>query len=142
MKSSTFYVGKIKPVFKDHRGEIFDLIEDPISHIGYITFRKGAVRGNHFHKNSTQYTFVFDGKIELFTKDVRKANAPVKKTVMTAGTFACLPPHTIHTYRALTPASMIDCTTVSRRAKGYEHDTTRIDGALMIKSIKPPHAKA
>jgi len=133
MKKSQFHAEKLKPVFEDKRGKIFDLIEDPISHIGLITFKKGAIRGNHYHKKSTQFTYVIDGKIELFVQDMRKQNAPIIKTVMTAGHFAEIPPHTIHTYRAVTAASMIDCTSVSRKAEGYEKDTMRVEPLKLTK---------
>ncbi len=133
MKPTSFRGKKLKPVFEDKRGKIFDLVEDPISHIGFITFKKGAMRGNHYHKQSTQYTFVLSGKIELYTKDARKKNARAVKTIMTPGYLAVIPPHIIHTYRAVTPSSMIDCTTVTRVKKSYEEDTVRIDGALMLK---------
>lgn len=124
---------KLKPVFEDKRGKIFDIVEDPVSHIGFITFTKGALRGNHYHKTSTQYTFVLSGKIELYTKDARKKDAAITKTSMTPGFLAIIPPFTIHTYRAVMPSSMIDCTTATRIKKGYEEDTVRIDPALMLK---------
>ena len=133
MKTPSFKTEKLKPVFEDKRGKIFDIVEDPISHIGFITFKKGAVRGNHYHKKSTQYTYVIAGKIELYTKDARNPDAPVTKTVMTPGFLAVIPPHTIHVYRAVTPSSMIDCTTANRLKQGYENDTVRIDAALVLK---------
>lgn len=119
-------VKKLKPVFRDSRGDIFDLVEDEIHHIGFITFRKGVVRANHYHKKSTQYTYVIKGKIELITKDAKNKNAKIKKSIMDEGTYAMIPPYIIHAYRALTPASIIDCTTESRKAAGYESDTVRV----------------
>ncbi len=133
MKKTEFRAEKLKPVFEDKRGKIFDVVEDPISHIGFITFKKGAVRGNHYHKKSTQFTYVIDGKIELFTQDIRKPKSPIIKTVMTAGHFAEIPPHVIHTYRAVTPSSMIDCTSATRKAQGYEKDTMRVDPLVLKK---------
>ena len=35
-----------------------------------ITSKKGAVRGNHFHKESTQYTFIVKGKFRLYRAKV------------------------------------------------------------------------
>lgn len=119
-------VKKLKPVFRDKRGDIFDLVEDEIRHLGFITFRKGAVRANHYHKKSTQYSYVIKGSIELLTKDAKNKNAKMKKAIMSEGTFAMIPPCIIHVYRALTPASIIECTTESRKAGGYESDTVRV----------------
>lgn len=131
-KNSTIVVKKLRPVFRDKRGDIFDLIEDEIHHVGFITFRKGVVRANHYHKRSTQYSYVVEGKIELTTKDARNKKAKVKKTIMGEGVLAKIPPYVIHSYRALTSASIIDCTTESRRADGYESDTVRVSREQII----------
>ncbi|MDP2676833.1 MAG: cupin domain-containing protein [bacterium] len=125
-KDSKVIIKKLRPVFRDTRGDIFDIVEDEIHHIGFITFRKGAVRANHYHKRSTQYTYVIKGKIELMTKDAKHKNAKAKKIIMSEGVLAVIPPFIIHAYRALTPASIIDCTTESRNADGYEKDTIRV----------------
>lgn len=119
-------VKKLKPVFRDSRGDIFDVVADTVRHIGFITFRKGVVRANHYHKKSTQYSYVFEGKIELLTKDAKNKNAKIKRIVMGKGTYAMIPPYVIHAYRALTRASIIDCTTESRKNDGYEKDTVRV----------------
>ena len=38
-----------------------------------------------------------------------------------------------NTYRAVTPSSMIDCTTANRLKQGYENDTVRVDAAFILK---------
>ncbi len=115
---------KVKPAFTDKRGKIFDLIEAPVGHTGLITFRKGAVRGNHYHKKSTQYSYVISGKLTLFVADINGAYK--KKFTLGPGTVSIIPPHIIHTYTALTDATMLDLTTLARTAKGYEQDTVRV----------------
>lgn len=126
MKSQDVKIHRLKPVFKDTRGLIYDVIESPVEHIGMITFTKGAIRGNHYHKKSTQYTLVLKGKIELITCEARRQKGMQRRTIMRAGDLAIIPPRIIHTYHALTPASIIDCATRSRRAHGYEEDTIRV----------------
>ena len=123
-------VKKIKPAFADARGKIFDLVEDAVNHIGLITSRAGSVRGNHYHKQSTQYSYMISGKIELIVKDARAKNARVKKIMMTAGDVATIPSWTIHTYRAITDAVFLDLTNASRKKKGYENDTVRVDSLV------------
>ena len=57
---------KLNPSFKDDRGEIIDIfVKSPKDHCSIITSKKGAVRGNHFHKKSIQYTFIVSGKFML-----------------------------------------------------------------------------
>ncbi|MDP3726073.1 MAG: methyltransferase domain-containing protein, partial [bacterium] len=114
----------IKPAFSDERGDIFDIVEEGISHVGLITFKKGAVRGNHYHKQSTQYTYILEGEIQFVTSDIDGKNK--KEFVLTEGMVTHIPPHTVHAYKALTPAAMLDMTTLSRGATGYEEDTVRV----------------
>ena len=45
---------RIVPAFSDHRGQIIDLLENEnINAVTVITFTKGAVRANHYHKQTT-----------------------------------------------------------------------------------------
>lgn len=118
-------VKKLTPAFTDKRGLILDILEEKIHHLGYITFTKNAVRAAHYHKKSTQYTYVLSGVIELTVKGLA-ANARKKKIRMTPGTLASIPPRIIHVYRALTPAVILDMTTEHRRAGNYEKDTIRV----------------
>jgi quercetin dioxygenase-like cupin family protein len=124
MKKVPFSNKKVKPVFTDARGDVFDILEDKIGHIGIVTFRKGAVRGNHYHKKSIQYSYVLDGKVELTVSHVDGSKK--RKYILTAGTLTTIPPHIAHTYRGLTKASMLDMTTLSRTGNGYENDTVRV----------------
>lgn len=115
---------KLKPVFRDHRGEIFDIVEDVVGHVGMVTFNKGVTRGNHYHKRSTQYSYVLDGKIKLTVSDP-DGKRP-REFILSPGAFTQIPPRTVHTYTALTPARMLDVTTVTRIKDGYEKDTYKI----------------
>lgn len=114
----------VPPVFSDDRGDIFDLIEDKVGHVGMITFKKGAVRGNHYHKKSTQYSFVLDGEIKMTLTDVDGSNA--RETILKSGSLSKILPLTVHTYEALSDARMLDVTTLGRTDDGYEKDTIRI----------------
>lgn len=114
----------IKPAFSDARGDIFDIIEEPASHVGLVTFKKGAVRGNHYHKKSTQYTYILKGKIKFVISGLNGKNK--KEFILKEGMFSRIPPRIVHAYKALTPATMLDMTTLSRGAKGYEEDTVRV----------------
>lgn len=115
---------KIKPAFTDKRGHIFDVCEESISHVGLITFKKGAVRGNHYHKKSVQYTYILKGKIKFVTSDSNGKNKKI--FVLKEGMFSRIPPKMVHAYKALTPAAMLDMSTLARGVKGYEDDTVRI----------------
>ncbi len=125
---STVTITKLAPVHEDERGIITDILntaEDPAYHIGVITFAEGAVRANHYHKVSTQIDYVLEGKIELATKEANNPDAEVRTVILEPGDLAHIPANIIHAYRAVTPATIIDMTTRSREADGYEDDTVR-----------------
>ena len=58
-----------KIAFSDKRGKIVDLIEkEKIHAITYITIKKNAVRGNHYHKKTIQWNYVLSGKLKLISQ--------------------------------------------------------------------------
>ena len=64
---------KKKINFSDRWGYIRDLFQNsPKDHCSIVTFNKGAVRGNHYHKKSTQYSYLLSGKLTLRYSKVDK----------------------------------------------------------------------
>lgn len=114
----------VKPVFSDARGDIFDIVEEKVGHIGMVTFKKGAVRGNHYHKESTQYSYVLEGELTLVLSDPDGSNP--QEVHLVPDMLSVIPPLTVHTYTALTDARMLDITTLSRTDDGYEMDTVKL----------------
>jgi len=58
---------------KDKRGYILDIfINDPKDHCTVVSFNEKAIRGNHFHKKSKQYSFILEGKLLMFSAKVDK----------------------------------------------------------------------
>jgi hypothetical protein len=50
---------RVKPAVADRRGTITDVLDGiPVECVTLVTSNKGAVRGNHYHKKTTQYTYV------------------------------------------------------------------------------------
>ena len=47
-------------------------MNSPKDHCTIVTFNKNAIRGNHFHKKSTQYSFILNGKLKMITAKVDK----------------------------------------------------------------------
>ncbi len=118
-------VYKLKPVFRDKRGEIFDIVEERVGHVGMVTFaRAGIVRASHYHKRSVQYQLVLSGKIKMTVQDLSGRRR--KSYVMGPNTFALIPPRVIHTLQSVSPAVLLDLTTLSRKNGGYEKDTVRV----------------
>lgn len=119
-------VKHIDPAFEDDRGKILDLFEVPVHHVGLITFKAGVIRAKHYHKQSTQYSYVLDGTIDLIVcpKDRLDEREVIE---MTPGTAVSIEPGVVHVYRARTDASIIDLTTLSREDNGYEEDVVRVE---------------
>ena len=42
-------VTKPEVAFSDDRGDITNILDEPITHVAVITSAAGAVRGNHYH---------------------------------------------------------------------------------------------
>jgi len=115
---------KLAPVFSDARGDIFDITEGNIGHIGMVTFVKGATRGKHYHKESTQYSYVISGTLKFTVSDIDGSNS--REYLLEKGDLSTIPPRVIHTYEALSDAVMLDLTTLARTDDGYEKDTVRV----------------
>lgn len=97
---------------KDKRGIIKDLMVGKHWSITYITFKKGAVRGNHYHKKTLQIDIVISGKL----KD--KYGMILKK-----GDLAFQYPKNPHAYKALKDSEMVSICFGKRIGKNYSKDT-------------------
>lgn len=116
------------PAFKDDRGEITDLLENEnINAITRITFRKGAVRANHYHKETTQWNYLISGSIKLVSQ---VPGEPVVETVMKPGDFTVTGPNVSHALVGLDDADLLVFTKGPRGGKEYESDTFRLEVPL------------
>src|SRR3989338_8826347 len=122
IKLNKVTIQKIQPVHTDGRGAITDILEGvSIKHVGLVTFRKGVIRGNHYHKKQTQYTYLLEGEIKLVTRKIGGGKTITKITK--PGDFISIPSNFIHTYVAIKKSKIIVLTDFSRDYKSYEEDT-------------------
>jgi quercetin dioxygenase-like cupin family protein len=116
----------------DRRGEITDLIQnEAISAITLITFTPGAVRANHYHKETVQWNYVLSGRIKLVTQFPGK---PVEETVLGPGELAVTREHERHALMALEASRLLVFTRGPRGGTDYELDTFRLDEPLIAPS--------
>src|SRR3989339_628586 len=109
-----------KCVFQDARGRIIDVLEkEVIEYITIITSKKGAVRGNHYHKKSIQYAYILSGKIKLVTQMPGKK---IKKKIIKPGDLVINIPTERHTLVALEDSEFIVLTRGPRGGGNYEND--------------------
>lgn len=115
---------KNKIMHRDNRGLIVDLLENKrINSITFITQKKGEVRGNHFHKKTTQWNYLIKGKIELVAK---KKNENLKKIILSKGDLVETEKNEKHAIKALRNSEFLVFTQGPRGGKNYERDTFRL----------------
>jgi quercetin dioxygenase-like cupin family protein len=115
---------RVKPAVADRRGTITDVLDGTrVECVTLVTSKKGAVRGNHYHKKTTQYTYVLDGRFRLFTQRVGR---PVQSRLVKAGDLVVTPPLERHAFVALEDSLLIACAHGPRAGRSYESDTYRL----------------
>ncbi len=123
-----------KPAFTDARGAITDILDGvPLNAVTIITNKKGAIRANHYHKKTVQYTYVLSGRV----KYVSKGKGRAKSAILKPGDLAVSPPTEWHATEALTDATFLALAHGLRHGRDYEKDTFRLAEPL----IKPKKAR-
>jgi oxalate decarboxylase/phosphoglucose isomerase-like protein (cupin superfamily) len=117
--------------FQDDRGEITDIFYGlDINHGCIITNTSDAVRGNHYHKQTTQYTYVLSGSMTYYSQPV-DGSVPVQSQVCKPGDFIISPPMEIHAMRAgLDGCVFIAFAGGPRGGEDYESDTYRVESIV------------
>ena len=112
--------------FVDERGAINDIFSNlSIQHACYILSKKGAVRGNHYHKYTTQYTLIMQGN--LFYKSKNLENSEIKEGIFDRGSMIISPPMEAHAMKALhEDCEFFAFASGPRGGKNYEKDTYRL----------------
>ncbi|HNR86836.1 MAG TPA: cupin domain-containing protein [Spirochaetota bacterium] len=115
--------------FADNRGTIIDMIENETIHaVTLITFTPGAVRANHYHRETIQWNYVLSGRIRLVSQF--PGEAP-EETVMGPGDFVATMPNESHALQGLEESQLLVLTKGPRGGKEYESDTFRLETPLI-----------
>ena len=126
---------KKKINFSDRRGDIIDVFQNsPKDHCVIVTFNKGAVRGNHYHKKSTQYSYILSGGLTLKHAKVDKngkIKGKINKKIIGPNILITLKPYEAHTFVANKKSVMIAFADGLRGGKDYEQDTYRFKNKLI-----------
>lgn len=126
---------KTKVNFRDARGEIRDLItHTPVDAVTLITCTKGAIRGNHYHKKTTQYDYILSGTLKCVSRDMKTGT--VTRTTLKAGDVAMHPPYEAHAFEAVGSSVFLSLTKGPRNGADYEHDTFRLEKPLIAPKKK------
>ncbi len=122
-------IKKIENDFEDHRGLIKDIIvNERIDYVTIITNAKGAIRGNHYHKETIQFLYVLEGKI-LVASQI--SGNDVKKEILEPGALLFNEAHESHAIKSLEDSTLLILTRGLRGGKNYETDTYKLDKPLL-----------
>lgn len=117
--------------FADDRGtitDIFHLVD--MNSACLITNTPGAVRANHYHKLTTQYTYILSGSLDYYSKPV-DSDMPASIITACVGDFIISEPNEIHAWCA----GADGCTLIAfaqgpRGGEDYESDTYRVESII------------
>jgi len=118
-------IKKINPAFKDERGIIANILEEPISHVAIITSKKDSIRANHYHPKQIQYIYLISGSYESVSKDLNKKDSQVEKVIVKPGDLIITPLMMAHAMRFLEDSVMLNLTTGHRDSKNFSEHTKK-----------------
>tara|TARA_B100000941_G_scaffold234993_1_gene177622 strand:+ start:234 stop:611 length:378 start_codon:yes stop_codon:yes gene_type:complete len=116
--------------FKDKRGYILDIsYKEDFNHSTLISSNKNSVRANHYHKKTTQISFILNGSCFYFSKKLNQKKT--KKIKLKKFDYLITRPNEIHAYKFLEKTEMIVFSKGLRGGKDYEKDTFRVQKKLI-----------
>lgn len=114
-------------VHEDHRGKILDIIVDEaISGVSCVTFSVGAVRGNHIHRHTSQWNYIFKGKVLVSSGIAKHEN-----WILDSGKVFLIEPGVPHAMKALEETVLFVFTLGIRVGHRFEDDTERLFTPLL-----------
>jgi dTDP-4-dehydrorhamnose 3,5-epimerase-like enzyme len=128
---------KITVSTSDERGQISDILyKTNIQHAAIIeSARAGIIRGNHYHKETTQYIFVTKGALRYWYQPFDKSES-IKSVVVQEYEMVSTPPYEVHALEILAPNQFIVFSDGLRGGGDYESDTFRVKPILTPDMVK------
>ena len=119
-------------IHSDIRGTIVDVFyKTNIEHVSVVKTDKGGVRrGDHYHKNTTQYMLITQGSLDYWWKDLNSNDTP-QVYVTKVGDLIETPPNEIHALNFKQDNMFVVFTEGLRGGQDYEKDTFRIEGTII-----------
>jgi dTDP-4-dehydrorhamnose 3,5-epimerase-like enzyme len=128
---------KITPATSDERGTISDILyKTEIHHAAVIeSKRAGLIRGNHYHKATTQHIFMTKGSLRYWYQPADRSE-PVKSILVQEYEMVTTPPSEIHALEILEPGQFVVFSQGLRGGCDYESDTFRVTPILTPEMVK------
>lgn len=118
-------------VHKDVRGLIADIFYNVnINHVAVVLSEPNVIRGNHYHKETTQHMFITKGSLEYWYKPVGSSEQP-QMYLAKVGDLVTTKPYEIHTLKITDEGNeFIVFSEGKRGGRDYESDTFRVDSII------------
>lgn len=118
-------------VHSDDRGVIADVFYNTnINHVAIIKSEPNAIRGNHYHKETTQHMLMTKGSLEYWYKPVG-SDEPAKMFLAKEGDLVTTKPYEIHALRITDEGNEFVVFSEGKRGgMDYESDTYRVDNII------------
>jgi quercetin dioxygenase-like cupin family protein len=118
-------IQSIKAAFEDDRGSITDLVyKTDFDAVTLIKSNKGSIRGNHFHKDTTQYSYILSGSVIAYSQ---KPDDKVERKLLKPGELMISLPLERHALHAAEDSEILIITKGPRNGLNYEADTFRVN---------------
>ena len=133
MKSKNIWKTTKPPLelHEDNRGSIVDVFyKKNINHVAVVKSYKGSIRGNHYHKETTQHMLITKGSLEYWFRPLGSIEEP-KFILLKEGDFVSTPPNEVHALKIVEDNEFVVFTEGVRGGKDYELDTFRINDSII-----------
>jgi quercetin dioxygenase-like cupin family protein len=114
---------QLSPDHEDARGTITDLIDGKVDAVTLVRTKAGAIRGNHLHRETTQWAYIVSGSLLISTGEEEITAKPGDLVINTAGE--------PHAWKALEDTVCVVFVEGPRAGKAYESDTVRLSEPLI-----------
>lgn len=113
----------------DDRGKIQDIFYNKsINHVAIIESLPNVIRGNHYHKETTQHILILEGSLEYWSK---VEGSKSKMVIAQKDDLISTPPFEIHALKILNNGcKFIVFSEGKRGGKDYESDTFRTNNII------------
>jgi len=118
-------------VHSDSRGLISDVFYNVnINHVAIIKSEPNVVRGNHYHKETTQHMLITKGELEYWYKPLDSIE-PAKMYLSKVGDLISTEPYEIHALKITENGNEFVVFSEGKRGgMDYESDTFRVDSII------------
>lgn len=118
-------------IHQDNRGIIADVFYNTsIEHVAIIKSEPNVIRGNHYHKETTQSMLMTKGSLEYWYKPV-DSDEPAQMYLCKVGDLITTEPYEIHALRITDEGNeFIVFSEGKRGGMDYESDTYRVESII------------